>query len=216
MNNFLIGTILNLFLLVPAVVAIYRFRLIDKTFLPFLLLIWVGAVNEILSLVLIYTVKTNSANSNIYVLLEYILVMYQFYRWSDRSAKLYLFFILAGLLVWITDNLLLNSIFYRNALFRIFYSFIVIFFSIDQVNKLIVYERRSLFKNPVFLVCLTFLIYYSCKAFVEVFITFDLGLDEAFNEKVIMLMVFSNFFSNILYTIALVCIPPKLEFTLPY
>jgi hypothetical protein len=140
----------------------------------------------------------------------------QLYKWNGSAIKRYYFFGAIGLMVWIADNLIINNVSGNNSIFRIFYSFIIAFFSIDLINKLIIYGRRSLIKNSIFLICGTFLIYYSCKAFIEVFNAFHLGLSDQFNRHVFMILYWTNLFSNIIYPIAILCMPAKQEFTMPY
>lgn len=216
MNIFNISIVLSFSVFLPVCAVIYRWNHIEKVFRPFTWLLWLGLLNDTLSLVFAYTLKTTAINTNIYVLLEYLLVLYQFGRWNNAAIKACISFAALGVIVWSADNLLIHPLDNRNGAFRIFYSFIIIFFSINEVNKLIVYERRSLLKNPVFLICFTFLAYYSYKAFVEVFMAFGLNLGNSFSQHVCMVLLITNFISNILYTIAVLCIPPKLEFTLPY
>lgn len=188
----------------------------DNIFRPFIGLLWLGLLNEILSFFLSFTIKSNMMNSNIYVLLEYALIIYQFRRWDNLTAGAGAFFVAAGLAVWVADNFFINSIHSRSSISRIGYSFIIILFSINEINRLIVFERRSLLKNPVFLICFTFLVYYSYKAFAEVFIAFNLSLSREVYAHIALTVTVINFISNILYTIAVLCIPPKLEFTMPY
>lgn len=216
MNIFNVSVVLSFSVFLPVGALVYRQGHIEKLFLPFTWLLWLALFNDTLSLLFACTLNTTVINSNIYVLLEYMLILYQFGRWNDAVARPCFAFAILGLLVWYTDNLVVHNLAGRNGAFRIFYSFVIIFFSINEVNKLIVYERRSLFKNPAFLICFTFLVYYSYKAFVEVFMAFGLNLGNSFSQHVCMVLLITNFISNILYTIAVLCIPPKLEFTLPY
>ena len=216
MHYYSINILLNHSIVIPAIIAIIRFKAIIKIFYPFILFIWLGCINETVSLILIYTTGSNAVNSNIYVLLEYGIILFQFYKWNDSPFKKYLFFFLTGTAVWCTDNLIINGINENNSIFRIFYSFVIAFFSVNQVNKIIVYERRSLVSNAQFLICITFLGYYSLKAFVEVSNAYHLALSNLFYRELWMILYFVNFLSNIMYVIAILCIPKKQEFTLPY
>ena len=216
MQGYFLFAFLNALVAIPAIIAIVRFKLIKDFYLPFVLFIWIGCINEFLSIALAYTIGTSAANSNIYVLLEYILILIQFLKWNTIS-KLYAgILITLGTIVWITDNLLLNSISDSNSIFRIFYSLIIVFCSIGQLNKLIINERRPLSKHAVFLICISFLMFYSIKAFIEVFNAFRLVFGSRFNRNLFTSFYLVNFLSNIIYAIAIICIPKKQEFTLPY
>lgn len=216
MNNFIVQAVLNFSIAIPVLVSLVKYRRLDNIFNPFLWLLWLGMANEVLSLVLAYTFKSNAVNANIYILFEYGLILYQFYNWNFTIDRICFILAAIGVIIWIADNLVLHSITYRNSGFRIFESFTIVFLSINEINKMIVFQRGKLYKNPIFLICITFLIYYSYKAFVETFALFDLGLGDGFSLNVFMVLTFVNFISNILYAISILCIPPKLEFTLPY
>lgn len=216
MNNYVISIVLNHSIIIAAIAGLVAFRRIIKSFYPFVFLIWLGLINESLSLVLIYNNGNNAVSSAIFVLLEFGLILYQFYLWNRGNSKKYYLFAMAGLVTWILDNFILNSITQNNSLFRVFYSFVIIFFSIDQLNKILIYEKGRLLKNAGFIICLTFLFYYGCKAFVEAFNMFHLGISDVFLRNLWITLYFINGISNLLYAIAIICIPTKEEFTLPY
>jgi len=216
MTSLILEIAVNYSILIAAVIGIIRFKSIISDYYPFLFIIWLGVANETVSLVLIFTIGTNNFNSNIYVLLEYLLIVYQFYKWNDGSSKKYVILILLGVAVWITDNFVVNSIANNNSLFRVFYSFIIVFFSIDQVNKLMIYERDPLYKNPMFIICITFLLYYGFKTFVESYNMIHVGLSRSLLRYLWIILYFVNGFANLLYALAVLWIPTKVKFTLPY
>ena len=217
MSSFLLEIALNYSILIAAIIGIIRFKSIIRDYYPFIFIIWLGVFNETLSLVLIFTLGRNTVNSNIFVLLEYLLIVYQFYKWNNKKGlKKYVILALLGLAVWSADNLVLNSITHNNSLFRAFYSFLVVFFSIDQVNKLVIYERGPLFKNPMFIICITFLLYYGFKAFVESYNLFHLGLSKTLLRDLWIILYFVNGIANLLYALAVLWIPMKVKFILPY
>jgi hypothetical protein len=215
MHGFIVNVFFSSSILIPAITAFVRFKTIRPDFYAFIFIIWIGLMNEALSNVLAYTIKNNSVNANIYVLAEFEFIVYQFYKWSDSSKK-YMIILIGGLAVWITDNLILHRISNDNSFFRIVYSFIILFLSIDQINRLLIFEGRGLLKNAIFLLCVTFVGYYSCKAFIETFNVFYTNLSYEFRRNVFMILYIANVISNIMYSIAIVCMPSKEEFTLPY
>lgn len=216
MQGYYLFAFLNAMVAIPAIIAIVRFQLVKDFYFPFVLFIWIGCINEFLSIALAYTIGTSAANSNIYVLLEYILILIQFLKWNTIS-KLYAgILVTMGVIVWLTDNVIINAISESNSIFRIFYSLIIVLCSIDQLNKLIINTQKHLLKYPVFLICINFLIFYSIKAFIEVFNAYRLDFGSRFNRNVFTSFYLVNFFSNIIYAIAILCIPKKQEFTLPY
>jgi len=150
------------------------------------------------------------------VFAEYVLILFHFGKWNEGFDRKYYLPAGIGMIVWIADNLVVHQINQDNSLFRIFYSFIIVLFSIQQINKLVLAERKDIVKSAVFLICIVFTVYYTCKAFVEVFNAFDLGFSSQFNRHVFTVLYFANLLSNIVYFIAILCIPAKQEFTMPY
>lgn len=216
MHGFLLNIVLNYSIVIAALVAAIRFKIIYTGFKPFIFLIWLGCLNETLSLVLIYHRGYNTVNSNIYVLIESIIIFYQFYIWQAVSKYLYYGLVIIALTVWIADNIIWHRLWGNNSVFRIAYSFLVIACSLKQVNRLLTSERISLIKNAVFLICTAFLLYYSCKAFVEVFNAWHVSVSRAFNRQLFTILYVADFLSNIIYTTAILCIPRKPIFTMPY
>lgn len=216
MNYYILGLILSYSVLFGAIAGIIRFKYIVRDFYPFLFVIFLGAVNELISTVRIYNVGTNAINGNVYVLVEYLLIIYQFFKW-DLFRRRFLFFLAAvGIFIWATDNFILNSIVQNNSLFRTFYSLVIVMLSTNELSKLLVYERGPLIKNATFLICITFIFYYGCKAFVEAFNAFHIGFSHNLLLNLWIILYFVNAIANLLYAIAILWIPRKREFILPY
>lgn len=216
MHHYILALVLSYSVLFGAIAGIIRFKYIIRDFYPFLFVIFLGAVNELISTVRIYNVGTNAINGNVYVLVEYLLIIYQFFKW-DLFRRRFLFFLAAaGIFIWATDNFILNSIVQNNSLFRTFYSLVIVMLSTNELSKLLVYERGPLIKNATFLICITFLFYYGCKAFVEAFNAFHLGFSHNLLWNLWIILYFVNAIANLLYAIAILWIPRKREFILPY
>ena len=216
MHRLILDLAIGYSILIAACIGVVRFRSIASQYYPFLFLVWLGTLNETLSLVLIFTVGSNTINSNIFVLPEYGLIVWQFYRWGDRHVKKYTAFAVAGLVFWIIDNLVINSLGDNNSLFRIGVCFAAVFLSIDQVNKLLFYERGPLYKNSIFIVCIAFLLYFGFKAFIEAFNLFHLQLSPQILRDLWIILYIVNGISNILFALAVLWIPTKVKFTLLY
>jgi hypothetical protein len=216
MHGFLLNIILNYSIVIAALIAAIRFKIISTDFKPFIFLIWLGFFNETLSLILIYDRGYNTINSNIYVLFESIIIFYQFYVWQTVSLRFLYGLIIIVFIIWVADNVIWHPLSGNNSVFRIVYSLLIIACGIKQVNRLLTTERISLIKNPVFLICTAFLMYYSCKAFVEVFNAYHLQVSHAFSRHIFTILYVADFLSNIIYATALLCIPRKQVFTMPY
>jgi hypothetical protein len=215
MHNYWLRIVFNYSIVIAAIIAIFRFKSIMADYYPFIFFIWLGLFNEILSLLLIYNYESNTVNSNLYVLVEYLLLLWQFYKWSDNGSKRYYWLAGIGIAVWIADNFIINTIFHNNSVFRVFYSFIIIFFSIDKVNNLLIFGYGNLLKHPV-IICITFIFYYGFKAFVESFNMVHLGLNPVILKDLWIILYFVNGTANLLYAIAVLCIPKKIKFISPW
>jgi len=215
-NHYLAIFFLNHSIVIAALIGVLRFRHIPTAFRPFTWLIWIGTCNETLSLLMIRYTNGNTVNSNVFVLAEYLLIMFQFHTWHGRGSRRYYLFAALGLAIWITDNLIINSIAENNSFFRVCASFIILFFSTDYINKMMVYEPRQLWKNTAFIICMAFAFYFGLKAFIESFNVFRFGLPHEFLRELWIILYFVNFIANLLYAVAILCIPSRQEFTWRY
>lgn len=216
MQSYLLRVFLSYSILIPAVASIIRYKAVLKDYRPFLWLVWLGLLNESVSMVFIYSIRSNAVNSNIYVLLEYGLILLQFYKWNESKAPKYIFWALLGMALWIADNLIINQISQNNSIFRVFYSFVIVFFSIDLLNRILVFETSPLINNSMFLIVITFVIYYGFKAYVESFNMIHLGLSKELLRTLWKILYFVNVFASLLYTAAILCIPTRKKFILHY
>lgn len=204
---------------VPAVVAFGRYRHSPAVYKPFFWFIWIGALTEGINLLMIYGLKltNNAIVSNTYVLVEFGVLLWLFYHWNDRrNGKKYVIFLVLGIIIWIIDNFVLHTIARTiNSQFRVYYCVIVLYLSVNQINKLIIFEKKSLLKNAMFLACATFICFYSYKAFVESFYLLEHPFSGSFYRQLFLIMQFVNLISNLVFTIVIVCIPKRREFSLP-
>lgn len=189
---------------------------VKNGYLPFLLFIWVGAGNDTLSWLLIRNSSGNAVNSNIYVWVEYMILLYQFYKWRGCNRQVFIGLILLGTGAWMVDNLLLNTLTDNNSLFRGYTSLIISLLAIDRMAKLIACKPYGLAQQSLFLISSAFLLYYGCKIFMEIINIFRLPFSSLFYQYLWLTLSIINCISNIIYTIAIVCIPKRQEFILPY
>ena len=213
MSDFLWTSILNYSIWIPAILALIRFRSVISRFYPFLIVILLGALNEVLSVFYVFNAGSNAVSSNIYVLLEFFLILLQFYKWNKSACRKLLLLGVAGFSIWIADNLILHTLERNNSLFRVSYSFMIILISVDRISKIVIFEKAVLFKNAMFGLCFVFAFYFSCKAFVESFDMFAIGLSTELLQNLMKLMTFVNFISNLLYSLVILWIPKNRSYT---
>jgi hypothetical protein len=216
--GFLLSAIWSMSIGIAAIIACWRFRTIHPVFRPFIYCTWLAFANEILSIIMVKTIHSNAVNSNIYVLLESFLIVWQFRKWGlfERYKIIFRCLLVVLLLAWITENFIVSSIRHFSSWFRIFYSFIIVLLSISLLNRLILREKGRLLKNPIALICLTFIVYYTYKVLVETFWVYGLNESSTFRSKVYFILNYINLFSNLIYALAILWMPTKHRFTMPY
>ena len=197
--------------LIPLLIGLIRFNRTVASFQPFLLLLALAFISETISYICIQILDTgNAVPFNLYGLAEAMVIMYQFYVWGFLKRKRALFFILTGGLttLWFTENLLLNKIETFSPVFRVAYAFIVVLLSINEINFMIVRDNKNLLKNARFLVCLGFITFFVYQIIYEA--SYFVGTDtSALSKKIIIMFNYINGFVNLIYAIAVLCIPVK-------
>jgi hypothetical protein len=218
MNSYLIVTICSHTAAVPAVVGVIRSKKVLRVYRPFFIVMLLGWVNEIASTVLIANGLSNAVNSNLYVLAEFLCVLWLFRNWGTQKRRFtfYQYAAVAVTSIWIADNLVLHSIWENNDIYRLCYSLLLVFLSVDQMNHVVIIERQIITRNPKFCICAGFLLYYMFKAIVESFFVFGLHLSVFFYEQFMFIMVGVNVLANAIYTIAILWMPTKRSFSVHY
>ena len=203
---------------IAGIIAIFRFKDINKVYYPFLYCIWLGCINEALSYILVRAHYNSSINNNIYVLAEslFILLFFKNLGLFKNSAILFYCMLTSYILGWSTENFMTNSINSLNVYFTIFYSFTIVLMSVSTINELISSSSTNILRNPVFLICAGFIIYYTLKVLVHSFWLYGLNSSRNFLLKVYIIMIYVNLLSNLIYALAVLWMPRKREYTLQF
>jgi hypothetical protein len=216
--NIYVTYILNFSIIIGAIVGCMRFRRIHPTYYPFIFLIWIGFLNEIISTILVFSGYYNIVNFNIYNLVESLLITWQFYRWRlfDDNRRFYHAMLLTFSFSWLLDILFISGFSHFNSYFRIFYSFAMILMSINMINRMLFKERINFLKNPVFLICSGFIIFFTLTVTTEAFYVYGLKLSHEFQSSVNHILVSANLFCNLIYALAILWMPRRQVFSLQY
>jgi hypothetical protein len=210
--------ILSLSIFIAGGIGAIRIKKIDKTFYPFIFCLWLAAINESISVILATNQINTATNNNVYVLAEALLITWQFKNWGlfQQAEKVFAgcIAIIMGLWIyefhsWQTLQLIGNN-------FRIFGSFLIVLMSIHLSNKLIYHYKGRLWKSPVFLMVTGLIIFFTFKIFIEAFLIYGLNASRSFYKNLFIILTWINFFVNLLYAIAILCIPRKIYYTEPY
>ena len=206
-------------ILVAVIIAAMRMRRIHGSYHPFVVLLFAGLINEVVSYLLIHVFKeSNAVTTNILGLIEGLLWIEQFRRWNTYHDARWAHRVLVAvvLITWTTENVVLEKIFLFSSAYSIGYSFLLVFLAINQMNGLIVSERGNLLVNSRFLISSGVLVFYSYRIFVESFYFFELEESDEFLANVFSILAFVNLFVNLLFALAAVWIPSRQKFSLPY
>jgi hypothetical protein len=210
--------ILSLSIFIAAGIGGIRIKKIDKTFYPFIFCLWLAAINESISVMLAAYHINTATNNNVYVLAEALLITWQFKNWglflqAGKAFEVYIAIIIGSWIYeyhsWQTLQLIGNN-------FRILVSFLIVLMSIHLSNKLIYNSKGRLWKSPVFIMITGLIIFFTFKIFIEAFLIYGLNASRGFYKNLFIILTWINFFVNLLYAIAILCIPRKIYYTEPY
>lgn len=209
---------LNFLITIPAVTALVRFKKIHPKYYLFIYLIWTGVVNECISRYCVSHTGTNVINSNIYCLIEALAIIGIYYQWNlfGEKRNLFVVLIISVAAFWFIDVLFIESLRVFISYFIISYSFLVTILSIAFLNRLLVFEKKSLFKNPEFIICLCFIVFYTLNVITEVSFLYGDRLSRSFSMSVHNIFTITNLLVNIFFTYAIICMPRKIRFTMQY
>lgn len=221
MNEPLLPFLLSLSVSIPAIIGFIRFKKIDPAFYPFVYAIWAGLFSEIISYVLIKNHIKPAFFLNIYILTEFILLLWFFKNlgtFSKYPERFYIIlFTLTG--IWITENFIIGSLMNIQSLFRISYSVVLVLLGINEINKLVLTEKKkNITRNPIFIICVGIIILYSFKILIEIFWIYafnNFKENKFFRDNVYAIFQYINVIVNLVYALALLWIQKKKIFTKP-
>jgi hypothetical protein len=158
--------------MMPFIVGIIRWKKIDSGYYPLILVFGAATLTELyrsLQLINYYgqyslPIGISLIGYNLYVLCISILYTLFFKNIGlfEKHKKLPYLIIFTFIITWIADHFILkdNQIHNPTKYFRLFYSLTLSLFSIQQINRLIVNEKRNIIKNSSFLICCCLLFFF--------------------------------------------------------
>ena len=187
MDSYYIDLMLSIFfIMIPAVVGWIRFPQINPVFYPFLISIWLNALNVIFGSIIVQFGYYNIFHYNIWFLLDAYLSLWIFKRWNlFESKKSYrnLWILISSF--WLIETVFFSKlVFEYNSYFRIFYCFVIILMSINTINATLMRERKALIKNPMFVICCTLVLSNTITVLGESFFASNLQLGNRFRISV--------------------------------
>ncbi|HUQ66290.1 MAG TPA: hypothetical protein VM101_09050 [Flavitalea sp.] len=211
--------ILSLSIGIAVMIGIVRFRRMDPSYYPFIYNAIAALSVEILNRILNVTGHPDAFTFvlNVYSYIDFFLFLWLFHNWGLFNRKKLTFITIASIffIIWVVSNVIFTGFIKNNSYFFILYAFALIFFSVNTFNKMVVHERSSINRNPKFWICLGVIIFYSF--FIVVFTTglsiLEHGMSRTFRRELWAISVYSNLLVNLLYAVAVICIPRKKNYT---
>ena len=213
MSNSLI-VIFKFSIVLSLIIGLVRYGKISRTYHPFIIIMLAAFLAEISSTITSLLYKSDALSSNVYVIIECFLWLWQFKRWGAGFERAWMSSVMTGALVsiWVIESIVTGLIHF-NTVFVIVYSFLLVLLAINQVNKLIVQEKTNLLKNAKFLICSGMIIFYTYSVLVNSFYVLDIE-SVRFLSNIYYILIYVNLFVNLLYAIAILWIPRRERFTL--
>ena len=207
--------LLSASILIPAIIGVIRLKEVGFKYRPFIYLIWVGAINEVVCTYCAYKFHNNIIPYVIYSLLECFFLLWLFKRLNVFGKKHWVLYNLAIIFfcIWLFENFFSHRFGERfTYYFDIIYSFSVVLLSIHALNHVLATETEIL-KNPTFLICIGFIIFFSYEIIEIVFWMFGLANSAAFRKSVQTILFLTNFLTNLIFGLAVLWMKKKQGFT---
>ena len=218
--GYLLTQIFAFSIIIPAIIGWVRFSKLNSAFIPFLLFIWLGTLNEIANYIIIFILhQYNIFNYNLFLLVEALLIIWQFERWYlfGHNKKISVFLHCFLVCIWLLENLFISKFYLGfNSYFRIISSFMIVLMSIGMLNQVIVKERKSLIKNPVFIICSFLVVLFTYALLTESFIIYGVKMSDSFSTNLFRIFTIANLIANLAYGLAIWLIPRRQAFALQY
>lgn len=212
--SYTLAVIFSFSIVVPSLIGWIRFREINPAYYPFIYCLWIGLANEVISFLLIRNGHSNAVNNNIYVLTESLLITWLFFKLGlfQRQKFLFPLFLFLLISIWSAEALYIRSLHVRYIYFRISYSFLIAMMSVNMINRQLLTEKENILKNPIFLISVAFVLYYTYKI---ILLSFQIYGVSQIPLVVAILGIDSylNLLSIIIFTLAVLWMPTKHRFS---
>ena len=205
--------LLSLTIILPAVVGIFRYKNADPAYRPFLYYIFISLFNELwVGLYLnTHTREIRTLNWHIFNLLEWLMLLVQFYFWGrfKKARSLFYVILICSLVGWAYENFIYSTVYVFNPVFLISYSFFLVLLSVNAINSTFAQHNQILSKNGLFIICVGMLIFFIYTIIVFLFMAMDTRYDKQLIQRIFNIRVYINALANIIYAIGIYYIPAR-------
>ncbi len=215
--GYAIVVIMSFSILPASLAGILKFRQVEAIYYPILILLAFGLDNEMLSSFLIFNGYSNAVNSNIFLLIEVIFILWQFKCWGlyDEYSVLVPYIMIALVLCWLFIYRKPEHLLVFLPLFRYLASGLIVIMSMLMIIKLAITYNGPLLKFSIFLFSMGFCVYFSTCVLVEVLLQMDSTLSGELKDKIFRIGSIVNVICNLIYLIAVLWMPMKPRYITP-
>lgn len=194
-----------------AIVGLVRYRKLTAHFYPFVWFVWLALLNELCSSIVIFFGYSNATNNNIYILMEWWLLLWLFHRLTACTAlrKRYLFWGLAVSVIWGIEFLIIGSITTFGSIYRICYAASLVVIALCHMHELIVAALQPIRKDAGWIICCGIALFYTYRVITELLYTFTVHFTANFHLAYFFIHVTVNTLCNIIYLIGSLCLPKR-------
>ncbi|TDH28929.1 hypothetical protein EXU57_02320 [Segetibacter sp. 3557_3] len=197
----------------PFFIGLLRFGRMDKSFQPFLIYLFIGLITEIATYVHIATsANTNAVISNVFVLVEWLLITWQFQAWGIFRNHPVSFALLIGVIAatWFVENFWFGNIVTFSPYYREVYSFVVVLMSVSVINYTIIHDYKNVLKNARFLLCLGLIVFFLYKMIYEwAYQIINVKRYEELSNQIISWFDYVNAGVNMVFALAMLFAPAR-------
>lgn len=194
-------------------IALLKIRRVERSYLPVIIFLCYGLLNEIVSDFSIYYFQNNAPNSNVYVLVSSLIVLYQLDIWSIKKPSKIITNLTLSILVlsWLIENIFIYSIWRFNTLNNVLFYFVIIIFSIKVLAQDLFAQLPAKSAKVIFTLSVIFLLQYTVSLIVEVFWIYGINSSSLFITRIYWFISYMSLVVNLMYIIAVLWIPEKRE-----
>lgn len=209
--SFFLHSLLSMSVLIPVAATIIKMRVINRSYIPFIILIYAGFFNEVLTFIKASKGEYTLVYLNVFSLVEVLLLLWQFKLWELIGSR-FVFYLtmIVMILLWITESLLSTSIFTKvNTLYILVSSSCIMLFSIQLHTSRMFANTNKLKFDPKFIISIGLMLYFFYIIIVEAFLAYGAGITKDFRIWMQEIFAYVNFITNCLFAIAILCFKPR-------
>ncbi len=191
--------------LLPLAITYWKRHMIWRKFSLLVIILILGGFNDVVSFISIKLRHTNTLNSNIYQLVEFVMIVWLFRRWpSVRRNYFHQIVMTLGIVIWTLDFFVFHSLVENSALFRVLGPILLIYVIVDQINYTLLNRDNSIIVSRM-LIKGGFVLYFLYSTFVETIELFPSQIQYPYFPQLWYIQGCVSILLNVLISIAFIC-----------